>query len=207
MSKTIEDEAVDGMCMLSSSPGQSQLSPTNAAASRKDAKKKANRIAALRSRHKKHWEKEINKLNGKKRFTPERVRWCINQVTLVEKMNKQIQWEDVVQLSRSGTVKFYGNSPKPMERAVIVRPSNSFDKRFPIEASRIQYKRPPQKTLKQSFQKQGYFVLQMTGPVSGDDGKYYILVKYEWNKELWWKPAEDVKELVPEGGRNKTAPN
>ena len=68
MSKTIEDEAVDGMCTLSSSPGQSQLSPTNAAASRKDAKKKANRIAALRSRHKKHWEKEINKLNGKKRF-------------------------------------------------------------------------------------------------------------------------------------------
>ena len=48
--------------------------------------------------------------------------------------------------------------------------------------------------------------MQMTGPVSGDDGKYYILVKYEWNKELWWKPAEDVKELVPEGGRNKTPP-
>ena len=47
----------------------------------------------------------------------------------------------------------------------------------------------------------------MTGPVSGDDGKYYILVKYEWNKELWWVSAEDVKELVPEGGRNKTAPN
>ena len=47
----------------------------------------------------------------------------------------------------------------------------------------------------------------MTGPVSGDDGKYYILVKYEWNKELWWKPAEDVKELVPEGGRNKTPTN
>ena len=208
MSKTIEDEAVDGMCMLSSSPGQSQLSPTNAAASRKDAKKKANRIAALRSRHKKHWEKEINKLNGKKRFTPERVRWCINQVTLVEKMNKQIQWEDVVQLSRSGTVNFYGsNAPKPMERAVIVRPHDSFDKPFPIEASRIQYKRPPQKTLKRSFQMQGVLVLQMTGPVSGDDGKYYILVKYEWNKELWWKPAEDVKELVPEGGRNKTPPN
>jgi hypothetical protein len=127
-------------------------------------------------------------------FTPELVRWCINPVTLVKKMNKQIQWEDVVQLSRSGTVKSYGNSPKPMERAVIVRPHDSFDKRFPIEASRIQYKRPPQKTLKRSFQKQGYFVLQMTGPVSGDDGKYYILVKYEWNKELWWKPAEDVKE-------------
>ena len=141
MSKTIEDEAVDGMCMLSSSPGQSQLSPTNAAASRKDAKKKANRIAALRSRHKKHWEKEINKLNGKKRFTPERVRWCINQVTLVEKMNKQIQWEDVVQLSRSGTVNFYGsNAPKAMARAVIVRPHASFDKCFAIKASRIQCK-------------------------------------------------------------------
>ena len=107
-----------------------KLSSTNAAASRKDAKKKANRIAALRSRHKKHWEQEINKLNGKKWFPPERVRWCINPVTLVKKMNKQIQWENVVQLSWSGTVKFYGNSPKPMERAVIIRPPNSFDKPY-----------------------------------------------------------------------------
>ena len=46
--------------------------------------------------------------------------------------------------------------------------------------------------------------MQMTGSVSGDDGKYYILVKYERNKEKWWVHAEDVKELVPEGGRNKT---
>ena len=38
------------------------------------------------------------------------------------------------------------------------------------------------------------------------DGKYYILVKYEWNKEIWWVLVEDVKELVPEGGK-KTAPN
>ena len=57
-----------------------------------------------------------------------------------------------------------------MERAVIVRPHDSFDKRFAIEASRIQYKHPPQKTLKRSFQMQGVLVLQMTGPVSGDDG-------------------------------------
>ena len=135
MNKTIEDEAVDGMCMLSWLPGQSQLSPTNAAASRKDAKKEANRIAALSSRHKKHWEKEINKLNGKKRFTPELVRWCINPATLVEKMNKQIQWEDVVQLSRSGMVKSYGNSPKPMEQLSL------FD--LPIHLTNALPSKPP----------------------------------------------------------------
>jgi hypothetical protein len=47
----------------------------------------------------------------------------------------------------------------------------------------------------------------MTGLVSGGNGKYYVLVEYEWNKEIWWVPTEDVKELVPEGGRNKIAPN
>ena len=47
----------------------------------------------------------------------------------------------------------------------------------------------------------------MTGPVSGGDGKYYILIEYEWNKELWWVPAEDVKEVVPAGGRKKPTPN
>ena len=37
----------------------------------KDAKKKANRIAQLKCRQKKHWEQEIKKLNGKERFKPE----------------------------------------------------------------------------------------------------------------------------------------
>ena len=84
-----------------------------------------------------------------------------------------------------------------MTRAVIVRPHDSYDEPFAIEAFRIQYKHPPQKTLKRSFQMQGVLVLQMTGPVSRDGGTYYILVKYEWNKEIWWVSAEDVKELVP----------
>ena len=79
-----------------------------------------------------------------------------------------------------------------MERAVIVQPHESYDKRFTIEASRIQYKYPPK----------GILVLQMTGPVSGGDEKYYILIEYEWNKELLWVPPEDVKEVVPVGGRN-----
>ena len=121
-------------------------------------------------------------------------------------MIKHIQWKTVVQLSWSGTVKFYANSPKPMERAVIVRPHESYDKRFAIEASRIQNKYPPQKIHKHCFQTKGSLVLQMTGPVSGGDGKYYILIEYEWNKELWWVPAEDVKEVVPAGGRKKTLP-
>ena len=94
-----------------------------------------------------------------------------------------------------------------MERAVIVQPHESYFKRFAIEASRIQNKHPPQKIHKHCFQTKGSLVLQMTGPVSGGDGKYYILIEYEWNKELWWVPAEDVKEVVPAGGRNKTAPN
>ena len=114
----------------------------------KEAKKEANRIARAKCRRNRHWIEEINKLNGKKRFTPESIRWCVEQVTLAKKLNKRdIQWEEGVQLSRPGTVKFYGNSPKPMERAVIVRPRDSYDKRSAIEASRIQYKHPQQKSL------------------------------------------------------------
>jgi len=94
-----------------------------------------------------------------------------------------------------------------MKRAVIVQPHDSFDKRFAIEASRIQYKHPQQKSLKKSFQMQGNLVLQMTGPVSGGDGKYYKLIEYDWNNQIWWVPADDVKEYIPEGGRNKTAPD
>ena len=49
--------------------------------------------------------------------------------------------------------------------------------------------------------------MQISGPVSGDDRKYYILIEYEWNKELWWVPAEDVKEVAPAGGRKKPTPS
>ena len=94
-----------------------------------------------------------------------------------------------------------------MEGAVIVRPPDSFDKRFAIKASCIQYKHPQQKSLKKSFQMQGNLVLQMTGPVSGGDGRYYKLIEYDWNNQIWWVPADDVKEYITEGGRNKTAPD
>ena len=107
----------------------------------KESKKEANHIAQVKCPHNKHWIQEINKLNGKKRFTPDSIRWCVDPVTLAKKLNKRdVQWETVIQLSWPGTVKFYGNLPKPMERAVIVRPHNSFDKPFAIEASCIQYK-------------------------------------------------------------------
>ena len=207
MSNTIEDDAVDVCYLVSSLPGWSESSPTNASSSVKDVKKKANRIAQLKCRQRKHWELEIKKLNGNQRFNPAIVRVCVTPVNLVTNMIKNIQWKTVVQLSPSGTVKFYANLPKPMERAVIVRPHESYDQRFAIEASRIQNKYPPQKIHKHCFQTKGSFVLQMTGPVSGGDGKYYILIEYECNKELWWVPDEDVKEVVPAGGRNKTASN
>ena len=177
----------------------------------KDAKKKANRIAQLKCRQKKHWEQEIKKLNGKEQFKPEKVLVCMNtSFNLVTNMNKHIQWKKMVQLSRPGTVTFYANSQKPMERAVIVRTPESYPQQFPIEAieaSRIQNKNPPQKIHRRGFQSEGSLVLPMTGPVSGGDGKYYILIQYiNWNKEIWWVPAEEVKELAPAGGKKKTLP-
>jgi len=33
-----------------------------------------------------------------------------------------------------------------------------------------------------------------------------FLIEYEWNKELWWVPAEDMKEVAPAGGRKKPLP-
>jgi len=91
MSKTIEDDAIDIRCLVSSLPGRSQSSPTNAVASMKDAKKKSNRIAQLKCRQTKHWEQEIKNLNGKQRFHPENVRVCVTPVNLVTNMNKNIQ--------------------------------------------------------------------------------------------------------------------
>jgi len=121
MSKTEEDDSLDNLCILGSSPGQSQSAPTNPSANMKEAKKEANRIAQVKCRRNRHWIQEINKLNGKKRFAPESIRWCVEPVTLAKKLNKRdIQWEEGVQLSQPGTVKFYANSSKPMERAVIV---------------------------------------------------------------------------------------
>jgi hypothetical protein len=65
MSNTIEDDAVDVRYLVSSLPGRSESSPTNAASSVKDVKKKANRIAQLKCRQKKHWEREIKKTEWK----------------------------------------------------------------------------------------------------------------------------------------------